>query len=483
MKRGKRKPRASLMIVGIIIILIGVGALIFAQYNKAKMEAAVNINTIYNGISIDGIDISGETRMKAVTLIQDKLDAHISTQIVTLNYGDRSWKIPFMAIDAKYDVIKAVQKAWEVGRKGELKERYKIVMDLQENKLNMDIEYSYDKVKMEEELKKIEQEFNIKVQESQLTRKGGRFIITDEKDGYDMDVPKTMEKVIALVESKKGGSIEPVIVVTKPKITRAANEKVTNLIGSFTTEYTAYAKDRNENIRVGCANINGSVIAPNDVFSANAGLGPQTYANGYKDAGVYVNGKVEQGVGGGVCQVTSTLYNAAILAELDIVERSAHSMTVGYVPLGRDAAVAGNYKDLKIKNNTGYPIYIEAYCGGGKLSMNIYGHEIHEPGRRLEFEKVHEETIEKPAEKLTKDAELPQGERKVNSYGKKGSKVSVYKKVFQNGKLISRELFSRSTYRATPDDVSIGTKPKGEATTASGKNQSEITSDKPIGSD
>ena len=133
----------------------------------------------------------------------------------------------------------------------------------------------------------------------------------------------------------------------------------------------------------------------------NVGLGPQTYANGYKDAGVYVNGKVEQGVAGGVCQVTSTLYNAVILAELEVVERYPHSMTVGYVPLGRDAAVAGDYKDLKFKNNTEYPVYLEAY-------------------------------------------------------------VSTYKIVTENGKQISKDWFSSSTYRATADEVTVGTK-KAEA--------------------
>lgn len=109
-----------------------------------------------------------------------------------------------------------------------------------------------------------------------------------------------------------------------------------------------------------------TVIAPGEVFSANAHLGSQTAAGGYKEAGVYVNGKVEKGMAGGVCQVTSTLYNAVILAELEVVERSPHSMTVGYVPLGRDAAVAGTYKDLKFKNNTEYPIMIEAYASGGQ---------------------------------------------------------------------------------------------------------------------
>ena len=193
-------------------------------------------------------------------------------------------------------------------------------------------------------------------------------------------------------------------------------------------------------------------------------MGSQTAAGGYKEAGVYVNGKVEKGMAGGVCQVTSTLYNAVILAELEVVERSPHSMTVGYVPLGRDAAVAGTYKDLKFKNNTEYPIMIEAYASGGKLVMNIYGHEVHDAGRRLEFETVYEGTINKPAEIVKKDPNLPEGERVVTSRGRTGCKVSVRKKVYENGKMVSNEWFSSSSYRAAADEVTVGTKKKEETT-------------------
>ena len=174
-------------------------------------------------------------------------------------------------------------------------------------------------------------------------------------------------------------------------------------------------------------------------------------------AGVYNNGKVEQGMAGGVCQVTTTLYNAALMAELEIVERHPHSMTVGYVPLGRDAAVAGNYKDLKFRNNTEYPIMIEAYAANGKLVMNIFGHEVHNAGRKVSFDTVYEATVPKPAEKITEDPERPEGEREITSKGRTGSKVSVYKTVTDGGKT-KREWFSSSSYRAVADEVTVGTK-------------------------
>jgi len=245
--------------------------------------------------------------------------------------------------------------------------------------------------------------------------------------------------------------------VTKPDVTAEDNENITDLIGTFYTTYNYSDPNRNTNLAVGCSYINGTVLAPGEVFSANVGLGSQTAAGGYKMAGVYNNGKVELGMAGGVCQVTTTLYNAAIMAELEIVERHPHSMTVGYVPLGRDAAVAGTYKDLKFKNSTEYPIMIEAYAANGKLVMNIYGHEEHKADRKISFDTVYEATIPKPEEKITEDPERPEGEREVTSKGRTGAKVSVYKTVTEGGET-NREWFSSSSYRAAADEVTVGTK-------------------------
>ena len=244
----------------------------------------------------------------------------------------------------------------------------------------------------------------------------------------------------------------------QPEITREENEKATSLIGTYYTTFSGNDYGRNENLRVGCANINGTELAPGEIFSMNEGLGPQTYENGYRDAAVIVDGKIEDGLAGGVCQITSTLYNAVILAELKIVERSNHSLAVSYVPLGQDAAVAGDYKDLKFQNDTDYPVYIEAYISGNKLITNVYGYEIHSPSREVKFENIVDSVIQKPAEKVTEDPEKPKGYREVTYYGKQGKKVSTYKIVYENGQQISREYFSSSTYRATPDEVTIGTK-------------------------
>lgn len=460
----RKKARQKAFIVGILTVGIIAGGSVFAygQYIKNKMEEVVNVDTIYQGITINDTDVSGMTKEQALQSLQQETDQYLGSQIISIQQEDRSWEIAFSDLDVKYDVEASVNEAWEQGRTGELKERYNAITKLAEDKLEIPISYTYDKQKVREKLEEIAVDFNVEAQDSTMTRKNGAFQITDEQKGYAMDVDQTIPKVEQMLEQNTGGIVEPEITVTEPKVTRADNEKVTDLIGTYNTSYSANAAGRNENLRVGCANIDGTLIAPGEVFSMNVGLGPQTYANGYKDAGVYVNGKVEQGVAGGVCQVTSTLYNAVILAELEVVERYPHSMTVGYVPLGRDAAVAGDYKDLKFKNNTEYPVYLEAYARDGKVVCNLYGHEIHDASRKVDFEMVFEGTIPKPAEKITKDSSKPEGYRQVTYNGKTGSKVSTYKIVTENGKQVSKDWFSSSTYRATADEVTVGTK-KAEA--------------------
>lgn len=456
---GNRKP----LVIAAVVVLIAVVAVFgYHQVQKAKVRDLLAAEGIYQGITINGEDVAGLSEEEAVSKLHEKYKAEVIGQILTLQHGEgeeeQKWEIPFEDIGAGYDVEGAVKQAYLTGREGTEEERFAVGSELLKNGMDIELVYGYDEELLDAKLTEVAEEFDQEAVDSTVVRKNGRFIISDEQTGLAMDKEKTAKNVAKVMETRMSGKADIVAEVTEPKVTAEDNSHVTDLIGTYYTTYSNSDKNRNNNLAVGCNYINGTIVAPGEVFSANANLGSQTAAGGYKNAGVYVNGKVEQGMAGGVCQVTSTLYNAAILAELDIVERSPHSMTVGYVPLGRDAAVAGTYKDLKFRNNTEYPIMIEAYASGGKLVMNIYGHEVHSSSRKIEFETVYEGTIDKPAEIVKKDPEMPEGERKVTSKGRTGCKVSVRKKVYEGGKQISNEWFSSSSYRAAADEVTVGTK-------------------------
>ena len=452
------KSKKLWIVLPVLIAALGAAGFGYVYFQNEKIREVMHSEGIYPGVTIDGTDVSGMSTEEALKLLSGKYTTEVDGKTLTLYYDAEEWEIPFEAVGVGYDVESAVEKAGRLGREGTEKERMKAVGALLRSGEDIAVEYTYNSALLDEKLAEVAEEFDREAEDSKITRANGAFDITEEKEGRTMRRAETARLSAAVLETQESGRAAIAADVTQPDVTYEDNQNVTDLIGSFSTTYSANDRNRNNNLEVGCRNINGTILAPGEVFSANEGLGEQTAAGGYKNAAVYNNGKVEPGMAGGVCQVTTTIYNAAIMAELEIVERHPHSMTVGYVPLGRDAAVAGTYKDLKIKNNTEYPVLIEASASGGKLAVNIYGHETHSAGRSLEFETVYEATIPKPEEIVTEDPELPEGEREVTSSGRTGCKVSVYKKGFENGKQVSRDWFSSSSYRAVADEVRVGTK-------------------------
>ena len=203
--------------------------------------------------------------------------------------------------------------------------------------------------------------------------------------------------------------------------------------------------------------VDGTILYPGEEFDLAKTVSPFTQENGYELAGSYQNGTVVESFGGGICQVATTLYNAVIRAELEITMRFNHSMLVHYVEPSMDAAIAGNYKDLKFKNNLDAPVYIEGYCSGGIIYFNVYGKETRPSNREISFES---ETVSKtdPKVQFTMDASLTAGSVSVTQSGQSGCIAQLWKIVKVDGKQQSRDLFNKSNYQATPKLITIGTK-------------------------
>ena len=470
-KDGSWKKTACIVAGVILVCAIGVGGWLFS-----RVQNVLASTDIYEGISVSGISLSGMSKEEAENCLSEHFSQKMSTEKITLHYGEETREILFSDIDAGYHIEEVVDEAYRYAREGDTVSRFFDGLTLIRQGVDFSADFSYDASKLTEILQGIAEELDHEPKDSTMYKENGKLVVVPEENGTVMDVEKTAAAVEAVLFTQTSGEADVVVTEAEPEITAEMLSSVTDLIGSFYTTYNNADANRNTNLRVGCENLNGSIIMPGEVFSVTEALGPQTYANGYRSAGVYVNGKVESGMGGGVCQISTTVYNAVIMAELEIVERFPHSMTVGYVPLGRDAAIADNYKDFQFRNNTDTPIYLEAYAANNKLVINLYGKEIHDPGRTVEYETVYEATIPKPAEIVTEDPELPEGTREVTYTGKTGCKVSVYKKVYQDGALVSREWFNSSSYRATADEVTVGTKKAETAeTTENTTNTSENT--------
>lgn len=454
-KKGKLKRLA----IGAITVFFVAATLCIVTYSRQnRVKDTNNHPNIYEGVTVEGIDVGGLSQEDAKKLLKTRLQDALQEKSLTLKTQEKSWSISYQDLNANYDYESAAEAAYEIGRTGADAQKAKEIKQARNSRETIRVKFTYEEDALKEWVETVAKELDTAAVNSAMVRANGAFILSDEKSGWKMDQEKALQELSSLVEMKEEGTISIVAREVKPQITKAMNESATTLLGSFSTRFSGGAKGRNENLRVGCEHINNTIVLPGEVFSMNKALGPQTYANGYRDAAVIVNGKIEDGLGGGVCQVTTTLYNAVIFAELPIVERRNHSLMVAYVPLGRDAAVAGNYTDFKFKNDTDYPLYIEAFTTDKEVIANVYGHEVHQPGRTVEFEKVFLETVAKPAEKITENSTLPAGYKEITFQGKTGAKVSTYKKVYQDGNLVSREWFTNSTYKATADEVTVGTK-------------------------
>lgn len=259
-----------------------------------------------------------------------------------------------------------------------------------------------------------------------------------------------------LKEDKEEYTIPLKIIVANKTISDLGEEAFPNTLGTFTTRYDASNKNRSNNISLASNKIDGTVILPGETFSYNQIVGKRTIEAGYKEAGAYAGGKVIQEVGGGICQVSSTLYNAVLYANLEIVERSNHYFQTSYVDAGRDATVSWGTVDFKFKNNRTYPIKIEANSSNGVSKISIKG--INE---EKEYEVVIQSKITSIINKTIKyeeDDSLDYSTEIVEQEGHNGCTSQTYKILKYNGATVSSELLSSDYYHSLDKIIRKGTK-------------------------
>lgn len=279
------------------------------------------------------------------------------------------------------------------------------------------------------------------------------FAVYPEVEGVDFDVEAARA---LLAEDKEEYVIK--LIITKPKITidQIGSEAFPNQLSTFTTRYDVSDVDRTTNLRIACQKINGKVVLPGETFSYNKALGARTAAAGYKNGKIYSGGEVVDGIGGGICQISSTLYNSVLLANLDIVERRNHQFVTSYVGPGRDATVVYGMTDFKFKNTRQYPVKITASAQNGIATVSIYGIK-EENEYTFKFSTKTIASIPSTT-KYVEDASLPVGTEKVKQKGTNGLKTETYITKMLNGKVISTKLLSRDTYDAMARIVLKGTK-------------------------
>ncbi len=275
--------------------------------------------------------------------------------------------------------------------------------------------------------------------DAEATRNAIQEVITGDWDHSDIRVPLT------IVDNQEGSESQEL-------------SYITDLLGTYTTEFGQGDQGRNQNIARAAELMNGKIVYPGEEVSTYYTIEPIEDYNGYAMAGVFVHNEVVQGIGGGVCQMSSTLYNALLWAEVEIVKRDYHGLPVSYVPLSYDATMAGGYLDLIFRNNLEHAIYIEIDCNleEGYITANVWGHEYRDPKREIKFENNIVEEIEKPEDVTEVDPEMEPGTEEVVSNGTTGYKTELWKYVYYDGELQDKVLINTSNYSATPKKIKKG---------------------------
>lgn len=445
----------------IIRIVLAVAVILLSAGSWTRAFAAGEDETITKGVYIDSVDIGGLTKEEAEQAVETYVDT-LKQKTVTIDIDGEKESVLVGDLGFAYKENNFIEEALKIGKTGNLIEQYKELKDTQENNLSYQLEFSIDDEKLKDFTKKKLTSHNVKAVNATITRKDGEFVYTDETVGQKLDTETTMASIKdAVLSGWTGEDINLTAKINKvnPKYTREMVEKCNTVLGSFSTTYTTSSQDRAANLANGAKLINNTVLYPGEVFSAYEKLAPFTTDNGYYEAGAYSNGKLVDSIGGGACQVTTTLYNSVLFSELEVVERANHSMTISYVDLSRDSAIAGTWKDLKFKNNTDAPIVIEASTYDRTISFKIWGHETRDTeNRTIKFETVVLSEKQPGADVITKDPNQPTTYEFTTQSAHTGYSTELYKIVYENGVEVSRTKVNKSVYNASPRYVTVGTK-------------------------
>lgn len=295
----------------------------------------------------------------------------LSNKEITLKADEYEKKATYGDLDVKYDYDTAIKEAYAVGREGGSIDKLKEIYDVNKNGKNLDIKIVKNNEKIAELANTINDELYKESKSAKIKYSGGNFLVTKEVLGQSVDTEKLSKDIAESIPEKE--RVEILLRADSPKATSEILSKVKEQIGTYTTEFKLGDQNRVFNVTRATNSVDDKLILPGETFSFNDTTGPRSLKAGYKEATVISNGEFVPGEGGGVCQVSSTLYNTLLNSGVKIVERHSHSLPISYVPKGKDATVAFDTLDLKFRNDYDAPVYIKAYVSGNALTIKMYG--------------------------------------------------------------------------------------------------------------
>lgn len=452
-----------------------------ANQINAVFDVENAVNQAYN-IGRDGNIVTNNYGILWVTLFGKDIDCSLNYDEETLieKIADISSKLPGAVVQSSYyiedeELIIVKGKAGLTIKTDELKEQ--ILNELKQiNKIYDIITIPTEQVQPEAiDVEKIRNEIYKEPQDAYVSK--NPTTVHTHVNGVDFAV--SIEAAKEIISEDKDEYVIPLkITLAEKTLDDLGEEAFPDLLSEYTTIYDPSNKNRSNNLSISAEKIDGTIVMPGEIFSYNQTVGERTIAAGYKEAGAYAGGRVVQDVGGGICQTSSTLYNAALLANLEIVDRSNHQFLTSYVSASRDATVAWGSIDFQFKNTRTYPIRIEAEAKNGVCKMAIYGIK-----EETEYEVLIQSVVNSYLPYTTvyeDDPTLAEEKEVVEQSGYTGCTSEAYRILKLNGEVVSKTLLSKDTYDPMTRIIRRGTKPAETIETSNEEENNDINSNNEI---
>lgn len=447
------KGKTDKLLAILTLITLAITIIIIGQF--LVLDQRTN-GILPDGTVINGYNLSGMSKAEASAVLSDKFQEKADNFSLTINSEDNSWtfnKDDFTINSDIHTILEASELKEQYFDNSE--ERVTLLSQFEKAGGSVNVAFNYMFVGLDEKIEKIVKDLEVEPIDSTITftpTSKNLFEITDSVNGKRVDMDKLYQDINEQFLSSNNVSVDIHFVEEIPNITKEYNKTLTEKISSFSTNVADSTGGRKHNVKKALESFDGFILEPHKEVSFNDVVGEISLENGYKTATIIYNGEFTDGIGGGVCQASTTLYNALLLSGVDILEVHKHTLPVRYVPFALDAMVTEYTADLKFANNTDYPMYIHTHSDSNSVSVDIYSHKS-EYTYRTRSETI--DTISAGGDKIIVDTDgkysskvLFKGEYFRLSYPKDGYEAKAYLDKYLNGELIEEKEIRHEIYQA-----------------------------------
>ncbi len=439
----------------LIVVLLSISAVVsFITF----IEVTGNSNRIFPGVTLKGVSLGNLTKNQAADAVEDYVGS-LQGKYITVHFDGGSGRIRVSDTGLQADTDNIVQEAWSVGRTGSFLQQWQERKAVAQNGRKIPFKVTFSKEKFRNSLNDITREVRVPPRDARLVITPQDTVeIVEGTKGTEIDFEGAFEQLEPIFRDDLNPEINVSLVEVNPSQTTEdiKNLRINGVLAEFTTRFNAENTNRSENVRVAAMALDGKMIKPGEAFSFNEVVGPRSQEAGYKNAKIILNNEFIDGLGGGVCQVSSTLYNALLRAGIEVKERHNHSLVVTYVPMGQDAAVVYGAKDLKFTNNLPCAVIIKTVMTRNTVTFKLFGDTALKRNVRI-INNVIKEYPFKIAYK--NDPTLPKGQQVVANKGQNGYRVVSKMMVYEGNRLIETKQLPSSYYKPLDQVVNVGVKP------------------------